>query len=47
MHFLDRDCETEIGNIFTQLLMQFLNEKKMETPDWRQMKELSKNFEMV
>ena len=46
MHFLHRDCETEIGNIFIQT-NAISKRKKIEIPDWRQMKVLLKGFQMI
>ena len=46
MHFFHRDCETEIGNIFTQT-DAISKRKKIAIPDWRQMKVLSKGFKMT
>ena len=46
MHFFYRDCETEIGNIFTQTDAIF-EQKKIALPDWRQMKDLFEIFKMV
>ena len=46
MHFSHRDCETEIGNIFTQT-DAISKRKKIAIPDWRQMKVLSKGLKMT
>ena len=46
MHFFHRDCETEIGNIFTQT-DAFSKRKKITIPDWRKMKDLFKSFLMI
>ena len=44
--FLYRDCETEMGNVFTQT-NAIPKRIKIEIPDWRQMKVLSKGFQMT
>ena len=44
--FFYRDRETEMGNIFTQTNV-ISKRKKIAIPDWRQMKVLSKGFQMT
>ena len=43
MHFFHRDCETEIGKVFTQT-DAISKRKKIAIPDWHQMKYLFKNY---
>ena len=43
---LYRDCETEMGNVFTQT-NAISKRKKIAIPAWRQMKVLSKRFQMT
>ena len=41
-----RDCETEMGKVFTQT-NAISKQKEIAIPDWRQMKDLFKSFQMV
>ena len=41
-----KDCETEIGNVFTQT-NAISKQKKIEILDWRQMKTFFKSSKMV
>ena len=44
--FLHRDCETEMGKVFTQI-NAIPKRIKIAIRDWRQMKVLSKSFQMT
>ena len=44
--FLHRDCETEMGKVFTQT-NAIPKRIKIAIRDWRQMKVLSKGFQMI
>ena len=43
---LNSFIQTEMGNIFTQT-KAISKQKKIEIPDWRQIKVLSKDFKVV
>ena len=45
-HFLHRDCEIKMGNVFIQT-NAISKQKKIALPDWCQMKVLLKGFQMT
>ena len=46
MHLFQRDCKSKFGYIFTQTNV-ISKRKKIEIPDWRQMKVVFKGFKTV
>ena len=46
LHLYQKNCKNKFGNIFTQT-NAISKRKKIEIPDWRQMKEFFKGFKMV
>ena len=46
MHFFHKDCETEMGKVFTQT-NAISKQRQIAIPDWRQMKDFFKSFQMV